>query len=569
MQVKPLILFLSAASSSSVLYAVDPPSAGQLLREAERATPLPGLPRVSSPKIAPEVAAILETTGSKLLLKGVRFEGNTQIESSALEGVIKSYINQELTINDILLLADLLTEHYVRSGFLANVTVPKQDVSDGVVRFKIHEARFGGTRVNASNIKDVRVPASLLEQIVEHDNPKDGLITLSQIDRSLLLLSDLKGFSVKGGLQAGETVGESDLSLDLSADPFVSGSVSIDNHGGRSTGSNRLIASVALASPFYRGGELSFTALKNEGSLYARGLYSFPVGASGLSASVQGSAIAYDVITPEFATQKPRGESQTLGADMTYPFVRSYAKNVFVSAGLNLKQFKNESLSGGTYATQSDYNVWVGHAELKGNQLANSVSSDYSVKLSGGYADLSGSENYDDDQRSAKTHGRYAKLSSAITLTLPVASKLDLRLHGEGQLASKNLDSSEKFYLGGANGVRAYPESEAGGSEGLRVSADLGYQITDKLVGAVFVDWGRIRQYKDNINASGSSIADNNIYDLKGYGLSATYEGPKRSQVKATLSRRIGKNPNPTDDGTDQSGDLKSNRFWLSLLIPF
>jgi len=223
MQIKPLILFLSAASSSSVLYAVDPPSAGQLLREAERATPLPGLPRVSAPKIAPEVAAILETTGSKLLLKGVRFEGNTQIESSALEGVIKSYINQELTINDILLLADLLTEHYVRSGFLANVTVPKQDVSDGVVRFKIHEARFGGTRVNASNIKDVRVPASLLEQIVEHDNPKDGLITLSQIDRSLLLLSDLKGFSVKGGLQAGETVGESDLSLDLSADPLCLG----------------------------------------------------------------------------------------------------------------------------------------------------------------------------------------------------------------------------------------------------------------------------------------------------------------------------------------------------------
>ena len=32
------------------------------------------------------------------------------------------------------------------------------------------------------------------------------------------------------------------------------------------------------------------------------------------------------------------------------------------------------------------------------------------------------------------------------------------------RLASKNLDSSERFYLGGAQGVRAYPASEAGGS---------------------------------------------------------------------------------------------------------
>ena len=35
-----------------------------------------------------------------------------------------------------------------------------------------------------------------------------------------------------------------------------------------------------------------------------------------------------------------------------------------------------------------------------------------------------------------------------------------------GQFASKNLDISEKMGLGGANGVRAYPEGEAYGDQG-------------------------------------------------------------------------------------------------------
>jgi hemolysin activation/secretion protein len=35
-----------------------------------------------------------------------------------------------------------------------------------------------------------------------------------------------------------------------------------------------------------------------------------------------------------------------------------------------------------------------------------------------------------------------------------------------GQRASKNLDSSEEFFLGGPNGVRAYPQGEGAGDEG-------------------------------------------------------------------------------------------------------
>lgn len=45
----------------------------------------------------------------------------------------------------------------------------------------------------------------------------------------------------------------------------------------------------------------------------------------------------------------------------------------------------------------------------------------------------------------------------------------------EAQSADKNLDSSEKFFLGGAQGVRAYPLGEAAGDEGAMATLELRY----------------------------------------------------------------------------------------------
>jgi hypothetical protein len=39
--------------------------------------------------------------------------------------------------------------------------------------------------------------------------------------------------------------------------------------------------------------------------------------------------------------------------------------------------------------------------------------------------------------------------------------------------------------------------------------------------------------------------------------------------LKATLARRIGSNPEPTSTGDDQDGSLIKNRFWLQASMPF
>jgi hypothetical protein len=55
---------------------------------------------------------------------------------------------------------------------------------------------------------------------------------------------------------------------------------------------------------------------------------------------------------------------------------------------------------------------------------------------------------------------------------------------------------------------------------------------------------------------------------LRGYGLSAAWQGPVGIKTKLTWARRIGENPNPTATGTDGDGSLKKNRFWMTLNLP-
>jgi len=555
---KPSLSAFVAILVSSASYAAEPPTAGQILNQIEKSTSLPGLPKVTAPKIAPAIVESISKNGQTILLKGVRFTGNTKLNSESLLGVIKKFISQQVSIEDLALIADLLTQHYVRSGFLANVTLPEQDITNGVVLFKITEARLGRLVFNADQIAKARVPESFMTQLVEQASPKQALIEMGQIDRSMLLLDDLSSITVGGGLQAGQKEGESDLAINIQTDPFFSGSVNIDNFGSRSTGPNRLILAAAWSSPFSRGGEIVATALKTEGTEYGRGAYSFPVGYSGLTGTIQASALQYDVITET----KTSGDSQTIGAEFNYPYLRSYSQNIYLKGGVTQKFFKNKYADG---TVNSDYDLTVAEAEIRGNKYIDGVNTEYAVTSKLGYVDLQGSPNYSADQSGDKTHGRFAKLAASIKLKMPVQSKLNLTLYGEGQLANKNLDSSEKMYLGGANGVRAYPESEGSGTEGIRVAADLEYRLADNLVGSVFVDGGRVRQNKTNL----SGVTGPNMYSLKGYGFSATYQGPKQSQMQAIISRRIGNNPNPTSTGNDQSGDLKTTRFWLSVLIPF
>jgi hemolysin activation/secretion protein len=165
-----------------------------------------------------------------------------------------------------------------------------------------------------------------------------------------------------------------------------------------------------------------------------------------------------------------------------------------------------------------------------------------------------------------ESNGQYSKLRYGLSRQQNLPADFSLYGNLRGQVASKNLDSSERFYLGGPYGVRAYPNNEGGGSQGALMSVELRYNMMSELQLAAFYDVGTVQVNKFNDNVA---AADPNQGTLQGAGLSLSWSGPYNVIFNATWATRIGSNPFANNAGLNQDGSSTKNRFWLNASLGF
>lgn len=449
--------------------------------------------------------------------------------------------------------------------------MPEQDVVDGIVIIQIVESIFG--EVQFEEQAGARVSISKIEEIIHaHQQPGQPL-NADAIDRALLLAGDRPDATVSGNLREGRQPRTTDLLVKAGDKPLVSGTAATDNNGARSTGSERLTSVITLGSPMELGELVTANVIHTQGpehalgdgSDYGRLAISVPVGLDGLTVGVSGSYLAYSLISPQFVALHANGTSATLGADSSYPLIRSRMRNLYINANYDHKFFDNYSQG----AVSSRYTDDVASMGVSGNlfdSIGGGGANAASLTLTSGYLNLDGSPTSSSDASTARTAGTYGKLRFSLSRQQTITEELSLFGSFSGQRATKNLDSSEKFYLGGGDGVRAFPVNEAGGSDADMVNIELRQQLTGGLVLTGFFDYGWIAQ---NHNNDISGAASPNAYSLKGAGLALAWQTDFGPTFRATWAHRIGGNPNPSSTGNDQDGSLTLDRLWLSASMPF
>jgi len=562
-----LVFFALALESNAAPATVQSqPDAGQILNEIER--DLKVKPQQAAPKAVEEAPEAVDENEQKVVIKHFKFKGNHVLVSDDLEGALSVIMNREITIKQLKGAVDIISSFYREHGYVAVATLPDQDITEGEVEIDVVEAVFGGVKFDGSYGKDFnRVKPNVIEKIITHQMPKDQPLNQDQLDRGLLIVNDLPGVKVEASLAAGEAEGQTVGLLKVKDQPIFSTSASDDNSGSKSTGRNKYSANASLFSPLHLGDLFAVNLMHSDGTDYGRLSYSLPVGGSGLILGVNASYMHYDIILSSFASTLPQGRSSSLGLEARYPILRSNTTNLNFSANLDQKNFYNTTTSGVT----SDYTVNVVSATLSADRTNTWLSGGQdsaSINLGVGNVDLNGSPNQSTDAGSTGPHtdGGYARLKWNADRNQFLTDMLNLNLNASGQFASKNLDSSEKFYLGGASGVRAYPTNEGGGSDGYLLSAELRRYLPYDLSLSGFVDYGHVKQFIEN---AGQLTAVNN-YDLKGYGASLGWQGPHNTNLKLTWSHRIGENPNPiAATGKDQDGSLNVNQLWFSASIVY
>ena len=527
-----------------------PPNAGSLLEQIERERELM-LPKRVEPRKEPLPQDLKEVPGLTVTAKSFRFNGNTIFSSEELAPLLSEFLNRPIGFADLMRAADTVAEHYRKAGWVVRVYLPKQDITQGVITIQVVEAVFGGAVFEGD--PPTRVSKARIQSLIEFQQPVGELLHNDKVDRGLLLADDLPGVIVSGSLIAGAADGQSALGLRTADEPFAQVDLSADNTASRSTGAERATVNAAFASPFGYGDSVTATLSHTDGSDYARLAYSAPLGRDGIRVGLNTSHLKYKIVEGEFADEAIKGNSQTVGLEISYPLLRSRLSNVYVQGTLDRKSFENKQAAD----TTSDYEIDVAGLTFYGNlfdSLWGGGNNSFSLSASGGNPSVTTGDTVKKDN--------FTKLKYSLSRQQVITEALSANIAINGQHARETLDSSEKFSLGGSSGVRAYPSGEASGSSAKLVNVDLRWRVVPGVTASVFYDWGRVKN-RDNDPKT-------DRLTLKGGGMSISWAVPDTAlSLKAVWAHRDGENPNPTDTGNDQDGSLKKNRYWLSASYAF
>src|SRR5262249_40951483 len=155
------------------------------------------------------------------------------------------------------------------------------------------------------------------------------------------------------------------------------------------------------------------------------------------------------------------------------PVLRSRDANFYVAGTYEARRYYNATIASTTSDKKEHVGTLSGNGDFR-DAIAGGGLNSYSLGVSRGQLNLDGyAPDRALDETTAQTNGGYTKAAYSCARLQRLGQTLFLYAALVGQVASKNLDSSEKFGLGGPFGVRAYPTGEATGDEGLLVNLEL------------------------------------------------------------------------------------------------
>lgn len=540
-----LIPLLSLAALPAL--AQQPPTAGQLLQQAQ---PQPRPPLADAPPtVVEEKGQALAAQGERFVLRGVRLSGQQAYTEAELLALVQDGIGKALNLAELEALAQRITDRYRRDGYLvARAYLPPQSIDGGVVHIAVLEGRVGAVHLNNA----AGVAGTALAPL-QRIRPGDA-VSRPALEEALLRLADVPGVEVKSTLRPGESVGASDFLVDVLPGRAFGGGVDFDNFGNRYVGAGRLGASLYWNNPAGLGDQFSLRVQGGAGDYgYGRIGYQLPVGPHATRVGVAYSGMRY-ALGKAFAALDADGRATVASLYLQQPLLRSRAASWVAALQYDGKRLRDDVGAAQTRTERTLHNVAVSlrgeFTDGWGGGGSSSVDLGYThglLRLDAASAAI--------DAASARSEGRFGKWTLGLQRQQRLPGDWLLAINANAQRAGKNLDGSEKLSLGGATGVRAYPQGEASGDSGHVVNLELRRALAGPWEAFGFYDLGRVRVNHSPWDGGGNGRR------LAGYGVGLAYTGaPWRLQVFAAWK-----------DGTGaaQSDVDRSPRVWAQAAFLF
>lgn len=536
------------------------PGAGELLRDQQEPIKsiTPSAPSPSPLEIPAPANTVPMTDQVRFVLTDVVFSGNRKVDNQTLQNLVKDSLNKQVSLADLQTLANKIGSYYRDADYpLAQAYLPPQEIRDGKVAITINEGTLGALIINNSSKFSSEKLAAIAEQSFCQRNQaqcKGQILTRSAIDNGILILSDLAGLNISASLKPGTDPGTTDLLVDVSPlSKNYSISTGIDNYGNPYIGVNRFKLGLDLNNQFGLAEQIKLREVTTGNGLNSLSAdISAPINAYNTNLALTASRLKYQ-LAGRFSAVGAEGTSETLGLYARHPLVRELNQNMQLQLGVETRRL-NDDLGPTVRSRKRTEGL---NLILSGDRTSSTNSNLISYELALTNARLGLDSATDSNDRiTAKASGKYNKLTYRLNRLDVLTPSLQFYSSANGQLASKNLDASEKISLGGPTGIRAYPAGEAAGDEGGIVSLEFRYTLptflplnaTSRVI--AFAERGWVKVNKEKWNA----YVDASNYSIGAVGLGLTVTTPQGQSLGITWAVPRFASPKASDE--------KHSRIW-------
>jgi hemolysin activation/secretion protein len=420
----------------------------------------PAIPRAAPPAELPSAPVSVDTAASTVALKEVRYLGAT-LDRRKLDAATGPFVGGPLDRDALQKLANAVSAAYASSdiAFYA-VSIPAQSAADGVLTVQVLEGRIvqyalaGETSSTPKRLIDAHIKRLM------RDTPTHK----STIERTLSLLRDIPGQTVEAKLRGTAKPGELALDLDVRRKQ-VEITVNLNNRGVFNVTTGAQAQAAVAFNGLLREGDSTrlsgYVPLQPHRYQFYSASHQTPIGSSGTTVGLTGAYVRTRTRDLDIL-----GEAKQLGIVVSHPLVRSYKRNLTLTAsldGTNSDNYYLDTAFGG-FRTRA--------ARLGASWSAIGKTSGYGVSLSLSHG-LGGL-----GARAISGYSRVAFRKANLQATFVeeldprFAAKISLR----GQYSPDRLPTTERVVLGGEGAGLAYRDGFLTADRAVSGSAELSWR---------------------------------------------------------------------------------------------
>ena len=465
----------------------------QQRQELERATPL-----VRPPQPAPEAS----TPGPCFTIHTITLDNATLISARAQDRLLSEWRGQCLDMAHITQLTNTISDWYISRGYITSrAFLTEQDLSSGTLHIAVLEGRLQAVRLDGKPDRQLKMAFPGLE---------GRILNLRDIEQGMEQINRLRSTPVQIEILPGDKAGYSIVNLTATPEFPLTGSVSFDNSGQKSTGTGQFSGALTgnnllgIADKwFVSGGRSSDFSSSHDAQNFAAGV-SVPYGYGLLDYSYSWSNYQSTIANNGWPWEST-GDTEAHRLTGSWVLFRNADIKTGLSLGINHRISRNY-LDGVKLASSSRKLTSVQAGVNHTQKIAGGVATFNPTYTQG--VPWFGAEN-DNHKVGDVPRAEFRKWSFSASYQRPVVGDLWWLSSVYGQWSPDRLYGSERLTLGGESSVRGFKEQYLSGDNGGYWRNELSYPlftlpVVGQVSGFVALDGGWLKQDDQDMYASGT-----------------------------------------------------------------